>query len=131
MTRESLARRRHNAAVRKARNRRRAAAPRDQHGLRQVDALPWKVTLPLKVAEHYRDTAKDLFLDAIKRVPVEWSVEAKVTDEGVTLILNGVVAPDSEDAKQKAVYWCRRACRKHRVIRWTGLPISDIEAEHA
>lgn len=127
----SLAARRYKTTQAKRRRARRRAA-REAEPKTPIATHRYDLVMPLEVRESFREQAREAFLLSMQRLSasrLDWTISASVTNKGITVTLKNVEAHSEQHARERAVYWCRRAVSSRKGLTWTGLPINDIEVK--
>jgi hypothetical protein len=86
----------------------------------------YRVRVPMEIAQADPADVRDLLLDSLRTLELESRVSAGDSEVAVTI---EVEAASESGAKQKAIYWIKRAADKSRRLSFTGAGIGTVTVE--
>lgn len=90
---------------------------------------PWKVTIrPRLDIEEQRPLLANMVQEQLSLRFGRLESSVSVTDDGVEIVIEGILARDEAEAKHKSQYYGRRAAEAIRGVRWHHQPSERIEA---
>lgn len=86
----------------------------------------YRVRVPMEIKQADPADVRDLLLDSLRTLELESRVSA---GEGEVAVTIEVEASSESGAKQKAIYWIKRAADKSRRLSFTGAGIGTVTVE--
>jgi hypothetical protein len=93
-----------------------------------LEDTKYRVRVPMEIKQADPKDVRDMLLEALRTLQLESRVSAGDNEVAVTI---EVEAADEGAAKQKALYWIKRAADKSRRLSFTGAGIGTVTVEEA